>query len=273
MSVDGNPDRNIACEDALRLLQMEQFRTTLQTKHFKPITQEISLIRLIKGIEEIDTIKACATKLAKAYRIIPEVTRAGMTESDVAFEIMKVMSEQGLDKSDPPLVQSGTNSAIPHSTPSAKKLQKGELLVVDASAPNADGYFADFTRTYSIGKPSPKQKEVYDVVRIAQERGASTPRKGMPAEDVDRTTRSIIESAGYGEYFFHRTGHGLGLEVHEEPYIKSGNKSKLESGMVFTIEPGIYLAGKFGVRIEDNIIIGRSRAENVTSLDHDLIEI
>lgn len=272
-SVKGNHPRKIACEEALRLGQMEQFRESLHAQDFVPITSEIASLRLIKSDEEINSIKDCATKLAKAYKAIPEIVKEGMSESVVAFEIMKILSEEHLENSEPPLVQSGTNSAIPHSTPSAKKIHKGDMLVVDASCPNEDGYFADFTRTYSIGKSSQKQREVYDVVRRAQEIGAKTAQKGTLAEDVDRATRSVIEKAGFGKYFFHRTGHGLGLEVHEEPYLRDGNESKLDSGMVFTVEPGIYMSGKFGVRIEDNVIIGRSKSENITPLDHELIEI
>ncbi len=272
-SVNGNHSRKIACEEALRLGQMEQFREALRVQDFVPITSEIASLRLIKNDDEISSIKDCAKKLAKAYKAIPEIVKEGMSESEVAFEIMKILSEQHLENSEPPLIQSGTNSAIPHSTPSAKKIHKGEILIVDASCPNEDGYFADFTRTYSIGKASQKQREIYVIIRNAQETGAKTAKKGTPAEEVDRATRSVIEKAGFGKYFFHRTGHGLGLEVHEEPYIREGNDSKLESGMVFTVEPGIYIAGEFGVRIEDNIIVGRSKSENITALDHELIEI
>ena len=272
-SVKGNHSHKLACEEALRLGQVEQFKEALHVQDFVSITSDIASLRLIKSEEEINSIKDCATKLAKAYRAIPEIVKEGMSESEVAFEIMKILSEQHLENSDPPLVQSGTNSAIPHSTPSAKRIRGGEMLVVDASCPNEEGYFADFTRTYSIGRASQKQREVYDVVGKAQGRGIKTAQKGAPAQEVDRETRSVIEKAGYGKYFFHRTGHGLGLEVHEEPYVRNGNESKLESGMVFTVEPGIYLSGKFGVRIEDNVIIGESKSENITPLDHELIEI
>lgn len=271
-SIKGN-GMKIGCEEALRLGQMEEFKNALQVRDFLPVTSEISSIRLIKSQDEIDSIKDCARKLAKAYRAIPEIVRPRMSESEVAFEIMKIVSSQGLEHSEPPLVQSGAKSAIPHSTPSAKKIQKEDMLVVDASCPNQDGYFADFTRTYVIGKASAKQREVYDIVRRAQEAGTKNSLRGKTAEYVDRVTRSVIEKTGYGEYFFHRTGHGLGLEVHEEPYIREGNNSPLEDGMVFTVEPGIYLSGKFGVRIEDNMVIGRTRSENITPLGHELIEI
>jgi Xaa-Pro dipeptidase len=272
-SIKRKDSGKIACEEALRLGQIEQLKEALRIQDFVPITSEIASLRLIKSDEEMNSIRDCATRLAKAYKDIPEIVKEGISESEVAFEIMKILSKQHLENSEPPLVQSGTNSAIPHSTPSAKKIHKGEMVVVDASCPNEDGYFADFTRTYSIGKASQKQREVYEVVRKAQEAGTKTAQMGTAAKEVDRVTRFTIEKAGYGKYFFHRTGHGLGLEVHEEPWVRDGNASKLEPGMVFTVEPGIYLANKFGVRIEDNVIIGHSKSENITPLDHELIEI
>src|SRR5487761_1739067 len=137
------------------------------------------------------------------------------------------------------------------------------MVVVDISATNDDGYFADFTRTYVVGKPSRKQAEA---------NALSVSLLGKEAQDVDTAARSSIEHSGYGQFFIHRTGHGLGLEVHEEPFMKQGNKAKLENGMVFTVEPGIYLPGNFGVRIEDNLIIG-NETQNVTSLAHELVEI
>ena len=181
--------------------------------------------------------------------------------------------EQKLEPDEPPLVQSGPNSAIPHSTISPRVLQKGDMIVVDSSCPNIEGYYADFTRTFVLGKPNEKQKEVYEVVKRAEAAGVEESESRKSAQEVDRKTRSIIAKAGYGKYFVHRTGHGLGLEVHEAPYIREGNLENMENGIVFTVEPGIYLPGKFGVRIEDNVVIENGKAKNLTTLSHELIEL
>ncbi|MCL5067212.1 MAG: M24 family metallopeptidase, partial [Thaumarchaeota archaeon] len=170
-------------------------------------------------------------------------------------------------------VQSGANSAIPHHETSTRKIRKGDLVVVDISISGPAGYFADYTRTYSIGKPGKLQREVYEIVKKAQADAVEAAKSGVEAGLVDSAARSVIEKSGYGKYFFHRTGHGIGLEVHEAPWIRNGNQMKLLSGMAFTIEPGIYLSGKFGVRIEDNLLVEDSKTVDMTKLGHDLIEL
>jgi Xaa-Pro aminopeptidase len=195
------------------------------------------------------------------------------TESEIGLEIVKIMLEEGLEANEMPLVQSGPNSAIPHSTVGSRVLRIGDIVVVDASAPNKAGYYADFTRTYCLGRPNAKQKEVFATVKEAEAEGVKTATSGIGAQEIDLRARGVIERAGYGKYFVHRTGHGLGLEVHEPPYIREGNADALRVGMVFTVEPGIYLPGKFGVRIEDNIVLENNKATNLTPMSHDLIEL
>ena len=269
----GSRGEHIGCEAGLTLGMTDQIKEVLGTFNFAPISEEISSLRLIKEKSELDSIADSGRKMSRGYKAIPDIIEAGKTEAEVAFEIMSVLSKKGLTTAHFPLVQSGSNSAIPHSEAGSRKIRKGDIVVIDISATNDEGYFADFTRTYLVGKPSAKQTEVYEIVKKAQVEGVKASVIGKPAQEVDRAARSSIEKAGYGQFFVHRTGHGLGLEVHEAPYIKEGNGATMENGMVFTVEPGIYLSGKFGVRIEDNIMIAKDSSQNITALSHELIEI
>ena len=169
-----------------------------------------------------------------------------------------------------PIVVAGPNAASPHSTPSERPIQPGETIVVDCGV-TVGGYAADITRTFAVGELEPEMARVYDVVRAANEAGREAVRPGIPAEQVDQAARAVIKDAGYGEYFFHRTGHGLGLETHEPPYIVAGNQRLLEPGMTFTVEPGIYLPGRGGVRIEDDVVVTADGGESLTTFPREFI--
>ncbi len=269
----GIKGRTIGVELGITLGQMDSFRSSLGTSDFVGITEETSGLRLIKDEEEVESLKRTARVLSSAYRKMPEFLLEGKREVEASFEIKQFLMSKGAEGVDFCAVQSGKNSAIPHSQPGRKKMEKGDMIVVDISCTNREGYFADFTRTFVVGKASERQKQVYSIVKKAQSQGCKAAMAGSSAQDVDRASRSVIEKEGYGEYFFHRTGHGLGLEVHEAPWIRGDNEQELERGMVFTVEPGVYLPGRFGVRIEDNLVVGKSKAANITPLSHDLIEI
>src|SRR5487761_412501 len=270
LGMEGNV---IGAELGIKMGQMESFRSSRGTSNFVAITEEISNLRLIKDEEEIESIRKTSRILAGPYRKVSEFLRTGMREVEVGLEIRQFLSNHGAENVDFCAVQSGKNSAIPHAPVSRRQIEKGDMVVIDISCTNSSGYFADFTRAFVLGKASEKQREVYSVVRKAQSEGCKLANAGSSAQDVDHAARSVIVKAGYGDYFFHRTGHGLGLEVHEPPWIKEDNEQELERGMVFTVEPGIYLPGKFGVRIEDNLIVGKSSASNNTLLSHDLVEV
>jgi Xaa-Pro dipeptidase len=169
-------------------------------------------------------------------------------------------------------VSSGPNSANPHAVPSDRKLSPGDLLVIDWGA-SYQGYFSDITRTFAIGSQDPEYAHIGNIVLDANIAGRESAHPGIPAETVDQAARSVIESAGYGKYFTHRTGHGLGMEGHEDPYIRAGNLLTLEQGMTFTIEPGIYLPGRNGVRIEDDVVITPSGSECLTSLPREVKQL
>jgi Xaa-Pro aminopeptidase len=264
---------HIGCELGISLGQMDSFKDSLGAANFTALSDEITSLRQLKDQSEIEALRESARILARAYKAIPEFLRKGVTESSVAFDIKRELTERGAQGLGAGLVQSGSNSAIPHSEPSSRKIGKGDMVVIDISCSAEAGYVADFTRTYVIGKPTKLQTDVYAAVKRAQAVGVQSSISGCSAEEVDSATRAVIAKAGYGEQFVHRTGHGLGLEVHEPPWINRGNSQELERGMVFTIEPGIYLPGKFGVRIEDNVVIEKKTASNLTALSHDLVEI
>ena len=193
-----------------------------------------------------------------------------MTEKQVAALLkVEMLRAGGEEMSFSPIVVAGPNSASPHATPGDRPIQPGDLIVVDCGV-TVGGYAADITRTFVVGELEPEMAHVYEVVRAANAAGRAAVGPGVPAEEVDWAARAVIEEAGYGEYFIHRTGHGLGLEVHEPPYIVAGNGRLLQPGMTFTVEPGIYLPGRGGVRIEDDVVVTPSGVESLTTFPREL---
>jgi len=189
----------------------------------------------------------------------------GQTEKDIARKLDDLLIAHGCTgNAFSSLIQTGPNSALPHGSVTDRVLQEGDFLLIDYGGKVGD-YPADITRTFIIGTPSDEQKKIYDTVLAANRAGIAAAKPGATCESVDKATRAVIEAAGYGQYFFHRTGHGLGLEVHELPQIATGNQAVLQPGMVFTVEPGIYIPGLGGVRIEDNVAITDTGAEVLTT--------
>jgi Xaa-Pro dipeptidase len=199
---------------------------------------------------------------------------AGVTEADIAAELFMQLVHHGSNPVNPfsPIVSGGPNSANPHATPSGRPLSPGDLLVIDYGA-YIEGYFSDITRTFAIESIDPELQQIAAIVLQANQAARSAIKPGVTAHSVDHAARSIIDSTGYGRYFTHRTGHGLGMEVHEEPYIRTGNTLVLETGMTFTIEPGIYLPSRNGVRIEDNVLVTPTGVHTFTSLPRALITL
>ncbi len=208
---------------------------------------------------EIDGLAEAGAAIDRVHRRIGEWLIAGRTEIDVAADIAAAIVAEGHARPDFVIVGSASNGASPHHEASERVIGPGDVVVVDIGGPMPSGYFSDCTRTYLVnggGAVPDRVREVYEVVRRAQGAGVDAARPGATAESVDAAARSVIESAGYGEYFITRTGHGIGLEVHEHPYMVAGNTVRLEPGMAFSVEPGIYLPGEFGVRIEDIVVVG-----------------
>ncbi len=202
------------------------------------------------------------------------VIRPGVTEREIASELFIQLLRAGSDPELPfqPIVSGGPHSADPHATPSDRPLQKGDLLVIDWGAAS-QGYISDLTRTFAIGEIEPEYQRIYELVRLANQAGRAAGRPGIPAGQVDQAARDVIEDSGYGKYFFHRVGHGIGMEAHEPPYMFGENTLILEPGMAYTVEPGIYLPGRGGVRIEDNVVISADGAETLSDLPRELITL
>ncbi|MEN2974826.1 MAG: Xaa-Pro peptidase family protein [Candidatus Caldarchaeales archaeon] len=226
-------------------------------------------LRIVKDSQEIDDMKRAAEINNRLMVEAIQELRPGISEKSFMAFIKNTAFELGADDVPFALVQSGINSALPHQEPTSKIIEKDDIVVLDIGV-RYGGYYSDITRTIVCGRPSSRHLEIFNIVLNAQQNSLNSIRQGVRAEEIDMCARRIIESAGYGEYFIHRTGHGIGLEVHEPPYIKIGNTQSLEEGMAFTVEPGIYLPGKFGVRIEDNVIVKEEGCINLTSLDKSL---
>jgi len=225
--------------------------------------EAIAELRMRKTPDEVDQLAAAGAAIDRVQRRIQEWLTAGRTENEVAADIARAIVDEGHARPDFVIVGSGPNGASPHHEASDRVIEPGDVVVIDIGGPMPSGYFSDCTRTYVVAPDggrtiAPKIEEVYGVVRRAQEAGVAAVRPGVTAESIDKAARSVIEQAGYGEYFITRTGHGIGLEVHEHPYMVAGNTTPLEPGMAFSVEPGIYLPGEFGVRIEDIVVVGEN---------------
>jgi Xaa-Pro aminopeptidase len=258
----------------LRLLELQLLLNAASMGDFIPADDCVSRLRMSKDEGELAFMRKAAKIAEQALIATMPLIKVGISESELAAELTMHLFKAGCDPQVPfsPIVSSGPNSANPHATPSDRKLTQGDLLVIDWGA-SFQGYFSDITRTFAIGNIDPEFAQIAKFVLEANTAARNIARPGLPIENVDRAARSVIESAGYGKYFTHRTGHGLGMEGHEEPYIRSGNTALLEPGMTFTIEPGIYLPDRNGVRIEDDVVVTESGIECFTSLPREVIQV
>jgi len=231
----------------------------IELRSADPILQSI---REIKEASEIALLKEAAKALGKGFLKVPEIMREGMTELELSGALKEEIFASGGESVDFCMVQAGDHAADPHWLGSKRKITKGLGVVIDAGC-TVSGYNADITRTFLLGKNA-ELEEAYGDVLHAQKRGIKAIAPGRTVGEVDAATRDPLEAKGLGKYFFHRTGHGLGLEIHEEPYIVSRGRKPLKPGMVFTVEPGVYLAGRYGVRIEDNVTVTAPGCEVIT---------
>jgi Xaa-Pro dipeptidase len=230
-------------------------------------------LRMWKDRHELDLMRSAVAVTEEALRATIDQVGIGTTERDIASMLRIELLRAGGDAmAFSPIVVAGPNAALPHATPSDRPIRAGETIVVDCGA-SSGGYAADITRTFVIGELDRELAHVYEVVRAANHAARTAVRPGIPAEEIDRTAREVIEDAGYGEYFIHRTGHGLGLETHEPPYIVAGNRQPLRPGMTFTVEPGVYLPGRGGVRIEDDVLVTEDGAETLTTFTRELVTL
>lgn len=236
-----------------------------------PVSGFVESLREIKDQEEIDVIQKAIKITEAAYQHILKEIKPGMTELEVANKLDFFMREQGASSvSFDTIVASGVRSALPHGVASDKVIEQGDMITIDFGC-YYNGYVSDMTRTFALGDPGEKLKEVYEIVREAHARVNSAVKAGMTGAEVDAIARDYITEKGYGEAFGHSTGHGIGLEVHEGPSISFKNDKKLVPGNAITNEPGIYLPGIGGVRIEDDLLVTEDGNKNLMSLPTDLI--
>ena len=254
----------------LELKQLEQYAPGCQILDAGGVVSEL---RMTKDAEEVEHMHQAIRITEQALREVADLIQPGRTDLEIVAELKIAFLQAGAQgMSFEPIVGVGPDSASSHVVPSGRAIEPGDLIVIDCGV-TYQGYAADITRTFAASPVAPELKRVYEIVKEANAAGRAAVRPGVPAQEVDRAARQVIAQAGYGEYFVHRTGHGLGLEVHEPPYIVEGNEELLQPGMTFTIEPGIYLPGQGGVRIEDDVLVIPQGAETLTTFPRDQLRV
>jgi Xaa-Pro aminopeptidase len=263
-------NEKILIDDQMWASFVIMLRKVIKGGEFALASQVMRNLRVQKSSEEIDCLKKAGSIADGAFESIISMRITGMTELEIAKALEDAMIEEGGEKmAFELLVASGPNSALPHHRAGRRKIEPQDVVVLDYGC-KVGGYCSDITRTIVCKEASHEVRKVYEILKSAQQKAVHAVKTGMAAQDIDRIARGEITKAGYGKYFIHRTGHGIGLDVHEEPYIAEGNEAFIEEGMAFSIEPGIYLPGKFGVRIEDIIVATKVGAKRMNNAPRDL---
>jgi Xaa-Pro dipeptidase len=255
----------------LRLLEFRHVKSGAPEADYPDASDVLSGLRLKKDQAEVASMRRAVKIAQDALEATIPFIKIGKTEKEIASELVMQLLKHGSDSEMPfaPIVSGGPNAANPHASPSDRKLQVGDLLVVDWGAAYA-GYISDLTRTFAVGEVEDEYKKIHKIVQEANAAGRAAGKPGVPCANVDVAARTVIEKAGYGEFFTHRTGHGIGMEGHEDPYMRGDNMQILEPGMAFTVEPGIYLPGRNGVRIEDNVVITETGADVLSDMPREI---
>ncbi|MDF3288822.1 M24 family metallopeptidase [Streptomyces silvisoli] len=261
----------VAVDDHMWAEKVLAFRAALPDAEQSLAGVVLRELRMRKSPAEVAALRRAGAAIDRVHRRIGEWLRPGRTEREVARDIADAIIEAGHATCDFVIVAAGPNGASPHHEVSDRVIRAGDPVVVDIGGTTADGYCSDSTRTYAVGEPDPDFRELYAVLRRAQQAQTEAVRPGLTARELDAIGRDIIEDAGYGEHFLHRTGHGIGLETHEEPYIVASSDRPLEPGMAFSIEPGIYLPGRFGARIEDIAVVTETGGERLNVTGRELV--
>lgn len=256
---------------AMRVVEARLLERSAPGSRIIPADGVISALRMHKDAEELNRMRKAAKLAQAALTAVLGQFRPGMTEREVASLLkLSILAAGSDDVSFNPIVSAGPNSANPHAHPTDRPVaeHRAEFLLFDWGV-YVEGYASDITRTFPIGEMEPEMRRIYQLVRDANAAAQAAVRPGATCDEVDRAARRVIVAGGYGDRFLHRTGHGLGLEVHEPPFIVAGNETVLVPGMTFTIEPGIYLPGRGGVRIEDDVVVTKEGCESLTTFTRD----
>jgi Xaa-Pro aminopeptidase len=251
---------------AMHLLGLEQ---ALPGSAYVSMTSALPMLRAVKDAEELERLAAAGESADATFGQIVGVRFAGRRERDIAADLAGFLRDHGHSEVDFTVVGSGPNGANPHHEQSERMIEEGDMVVLDFGGLQ-DGYGSDTTRTVHVGEPTEEERAVFEIVRRAQQAAFEAVRPGIACQEIDRVARKVITDAGYGEYFIHRTGHGIGLTTHEPPYMVEGETRPLEPGMCFSIEPGIYLPGRFGVRIEDIVTVTEDAGRRLNNTSHEL---
>lgn len=255
----------------LRLLEFQYVKGGAPEADYPDAGEVLAGLRLRKEQAEVEAMRRAVEIAQSALEATIPLIKVGMTEKELSAELVTQLLRHGSEPEMPfsPIVSGGPNSANPHASPTERKLQAGDLLVVDWGAAY-DGYISDLTRTFAVGEVDEEYQKIHKIVQESNAAGRAAARPGVPCANVDIAAREVIERSGYGKYFTHRTGHGIGMEGHEDPYMRGDNMQILEPGMVFTVEPGIYLPGRNGVRIEDNVVITDAGADVLSDMPREI---
>ncbi|MFD6336287.1 aminopeptidase P family protein [Streptomyces sp. NPDC060131] len=251
---------------AMHLLALQQ---ALPGTSYVALTEALPMLRAVKDARELTRLAAAGAAADAAYGEILKVRFAGRRETDVAADLAALLLEHGHSQVDFTVVGSGPNGADPHHEADDRVIVHGDMVVLDFGGLKY-GYGSDTTRTVHVGEPGAEERRVHDLVRAAQQAGFEAVRPGAACQDVDRAARAVISAAGYGEYFIHRTGHGIGVTTHEPPYMIEGEERPMVPGMCFSVEPGVYLPGRFGVRIEDIVTVTEDGGQRLNNTPREM---
>ncbi|MGV9350100.1 aminopeptidase P family protein [Streptomyces spiralis] len=252
---------------AMHLLGLQR---TLPGTSYASLTEALPMLRAVKDPAELRLLAAAGAAADQAFEEIRKVAFAGRRESEVGADLAELLRRFGHSQVDFTIVGSGPNGANPHHEMGDRVIERGDMVVLDFGGLK-DGYGSDTTRTVHVGEPTDEERRVHDIVREAQEAGFRAVRPGVACQEVDRAARAVIAEAGYGEYFIHRTGHGIGVTTHEPPYMIEGEEQPLVPGMCFSVEPGIYLPGRFGVRIEDIVTVTEDGGRRLNDTTREMV--
>lgn len=258
---------------SMRVMEYQQLQRAAPGVAIRQADDIVATLRLSKDADEIAAMRAAVRPAEAAFEALLPRIQIGQTERHIAAMLLQAMLEAGADGSAfDTIVSAGPNGASPHAVPTDRPIQAGDLLILDWGARVGD-YVSDITRTLAVGDVAPELAHLHQVVQAANAQGVAAVYPGVSGAEIDQAAREVIEDAGFGRFFIHRTGHGLGMEAHEPPSLMAGNTAPLPVGAVFTVEPGIYLPERGGVRIEDNVVISAAGYECLTSLSRELIHV
>jgi D-alanyl-D-alanine dipeptidase len=262
-------DAALGIADSAWAMHLLGLQTALPRTSYRSLTQSLPMLRAVKDANELARLAAAGAAADATYEQVLGVRFAGRKETDVAADLARFLRDLGHEQVDFTVVGSGPNGANPHHEAGDRTIEVGDAVVLDFGG-LMHGYGSDTSRTVCVGEPSARLREVHEVVRQAQQAGVEAVRPGVACQEVDRAARKVITDAGYGERFIHRTGHGIGTTTHEPPYMIEGEEQPLVPGMCFSVEPGIYLAGELGVRIEDIVTVTGSGGQRLNNTARDL---